>query len=435
VVMTVGDQATGTYRVRGQVAKAAGKAAAIKTEIKLDGKAISGMTTVGRSQRTTAEQNRAQYVLDILQGKFSPWDNPWLKAINGDLSAWPEEWAAEKSPSAFIEETTYPLNASQLYAIRHMLSPSPDARLTLIQGPPGTGKTSVIATYVSCSIQAKRRGIWLVAQSNVAVKNIAEKLFKINFTAFRLLVSKDFKFDWHDHLYQGLDRNIIESGQFPKTPGGFRDAVGGVQVILCTLSMLSNPRLPGFFKLVPLIHLVIDEASQIEIGNYATIFNNGTALRKVCFIGDDKQLPPHGTEEIEVLESIFEKRHLRDSMCFLDTQYRMPPQIGGFISTSVYNGNLDSNPEHPVTDATIACRFIDVVGASEQKSGTSWVVRACICSLRVFANSCHRTAKKSRPSRTLFAACRPRTNKFASSRRTTRSAMPSKRHSRTTRTA
>lgn len=100
--------------------------------------------------------------------------------------------------------------------------------------------------------------------------------------------------------------------------------------------MLANPRLSGFFRRVPLIHLVVDEASQIEIGNYATIFNNGMALRKVCFIGDDKQcevyyficfkalipssVPPHGTEEIEVLESIFEKRHLRDSMCFLDTQ-------------------------------------------------------------------------------------------------------------------
>ena len=53
----------------------------------------------------------------------------------------------------------------------------------------------------------------------------------------------------------------------------------------------------------------------------------------------------------------------------------MPPQIGGFISQEVYNDKLDSNPEHPITDATLACRFIDVVGAIEQKSGTSWVVR------------------------------------------------------------
>lgn len=194
--MTVGDQTTGTYRVRGQVAKAAGKSAAIKTDIKLDGKAVSGMTTVGRDQRTLAEQSRAQYLLDALQGKIVLGDNPWLKAIHGDGSPWPEEWAAEKSRPAMVENPNYPLNASQLHAVRHMLSTNSSTHLTLIQGPPGTGKTSVIATFVLSSINAGRRGIWLVAQSNVAVKNIAEKLLKIGFTDFRLLVSKDFKYDW-----------------------------------------------------------------------------------------------------------------------------------------------------------------------------------------------------------------------------------------------
>ena len=39
-------------------------------------------------------------------------------------------------------------------------------------------------------------GIWLVAQSNVAVKNIAEKLASSDFVEFKILVSKDFHFDW-----------------------------------------------------------------------------------------------------------------------------------------------------------------------------------------------------------------------------------------------
>ena len=194
--MTVGDQTTGTYRVCGQVAKAAGKTASIKTDIKLDGKAVSGMVTIGRSQYTLAEQDRAQLVLEVLQGKSIIWDNPWLKAINGDAAPWPEDWAAEKPQSASIEEPDYPLNASQFHAIRHMLSSNSDTHISLVQGPPGTGKTSVIATFVVSSIKAGRRGIWLVAQSNVAVKNIAEKLYKIGFKAFRLLVSKDFKYDW-----------------------------------------------------------------------------------------------------------------------------------------------------------------------------------------------------------------------------------------------
>lgn len=77
-----------------------------------------------------------------------------------------------------------------------MLSSSLETRLALIQGPPGTGKTTVIGTYVLSAIGAGQRGIWLMAQSNVAVKNIAEKLAKLGFFKFKLLVSKGFHFEW-----------------------------------------------------------------------------------------------------------------------------------------------------------------------------------------------------------------------------------------------
>ena len=38
--------------------------------------------------------------------------------------------------------------------------------------------------------------IWVIAQSNVAVKNVAEKLAGSGFLDFKLLVSKDFHYDW-----------------------------------------------------------------------------------------------------------------------------------------------------------------------------------------------------------------------------------------------
>ena len=45
---------------------------------------------------------------------------------------------------------------------------------------------------------AERRSntVWVIAQSNVAVKNIAEKLAESEFFDFALLVSEDFHFDW-----------------------------------------------------------------------------------------------------------------------------------------------------------------------------------------------------------------------------------------------
>ena len=69
----------------------------------------------------------------------------------------------------------------------------------MIHGPPGTGKTTVIAASVSSMMEGNaggRRTMWLIAQSNVAVKNIAEKLADVGFFEFKLLVSKEFHFDW-----------------------------------------------------------------------------------------------------------------------------------------------------------------------------------------------------------------------------------------------
>jgi ATP/maltotriose-dependent transcriptional regulator MalT len=77
-----------------------------------------------------------------------------------------------------------------------MLGQSDDSRLTVIQGPPGTGKTTVIASFVETAIAGGLSGIWLIAQSNVAVKNIAEKLADIGLTTWKLLVSRDFFEGW-----------------------------------------------------------------------------------------------------------------------------------------------------------------------------------------------------------------------------------------------
>ncbi|KAH6913324.1 P-loop containing nucleoside triphosphate hydrolase protein [Coprinopsis sp. MPI-PUGE-AT-0042] len=203
-----------------------------------------------------------------------------------------------------------------------MLSPSDRGRLVIVQGPPGTGKTSVIGTCVAMAMDLPDpQGLWLVAQSNVAVKNIAEKLISIDFDAWKLLVSKDFIYEWHEHLYNqnSLFRgHLIRSDQFKFIkPKELKEC----KVILCTLSMLSNQSLSKFTKHIPLKFLIVDEASQIEIGNYYHVFDSfSSTLRKVCFIGDDKQLPPHGEEDLESLKSIFEVEHLQEDVIFLDTQ-------------------------------------------------------------------------------------------------------------------
>ena len=92
-----------------------------------------------------------------------------------------------------------PLNTSQIQAVQRILSDRLQDEITVIHGPPGTGKTTVIAASVSSMMEGNaggRRTMWLIAQSNVAVKNIAEKLADVRFWKFKLLVSKEFHFDW-----------------------------------------------------------------------------------------------------------------------------------------------------------------------------------------------------------------------------------------------
>lgn len=378
----IGGRAGRGFTVDGQVAKSDGRTAKLATSNSLSfvGKIIGSIKIVGRDDPTQAEIQRAQKVLEILQGLINlEHDNPWVQLIffssPSDAFQWPSAWTEEANDAEVVkyraDRVSRPLNPSQMKAVKQMLQQSNDARLTVIQGPPGTGKTTVIASFVQTALAGGLSGIWLIAQSNVAVKNIAEKLADFGLTNWKLLVSKEFFEYWHEHLYANIRANIIISEEFLKP--GFATQLQTCPVILCTLSMLSSFafRKSGGFDAAPLRTLVIDEASQIEIGAYIPLFTSHTSIRKVCFIGDDKQLPPYGQEDIKDLKSIFEVKHLKDHALFLNTQYRMPPQIGDFISQAVYDGLLESNPQHSVTNERMACHFINIP-SQEQLHGTSW---------------------------------------------------------------
>ncbi|KAL9714395.1 hypothetical protein Ac2012v2_002708 [Leucoagaricus gongylophorus] len=346
-------------------------------EQSIGGRKITSIIGIGRDALTPAEIARGQSLLRLLQGLDTP-DNPWLQNIwfNKDKGAisWPNEWFANASKypmltSAVCEslsESAKRLNGSQHTAVNAMLSKSSRNVITIIQGPPGTGKTSVIAFFVQMAVALGKSGIWLVAQSNVAVKNIAEKLSEVGFYDYRLLISDGFIDDWHEHLYGDIYANIIKSGEF-YTCGS---RVKGIKVFLCTLSMLSNDAISKTFaKEFPISTLVVDEASQIHVADYISIFYKYVSLRKACFIGDDKQLPPFGQDDSnpDALPSIFEFAHLRGHAYFLNIQYRMPPQMGELISETVYDGCLSSNPRHPINNQIMACHFVDVHGQEKRK--------------------------------------------------------------------
>lgn len=137
-------------------------------------------------------------MLEALQGQILLDENPFIQSIW--LSKRKPSWS--KCPVTPISPTIYSkriLNVSQQKAVNAILSNADAHRVVLIQGPPGTGKTTVIAASVTSVMASsdQTNTLWLVAQSNVAVKNIAEKLATEDFLEFKILVSKDFHFDWY----------------------------------------------------------------------------------------------------------------------------------------------------------------------------------------------------------------------------------------------
>ncbi|KAF8907307.1 AAA domain-containing protein [Gymnopilus junonius] len=312
----------GKFNVHGNLGGISGRSANVITANNLTENAITTITSIGRDDPTTAEAQRAAAILRILQGTDklldqSPWiQNIWFPQSDEGSLSWPEEWLKEADPKPAGNHVLppIPLNSSQQAAVNHMHSRLDRDRITLIQGPPGTGKTSVIAAFVHISSIYKGA--------------------KTNYMDWKVLVSKDFMYQWHEHLYSKVTNHTIRSDEF---------------------NFASNKANLKGIKEIPLRILVVDEASQIEIGDYIPVFSNFKhTLRK----------------------SIFEVSHLRKHVKFLDTQYRMPPQIGTVISELVYESKLKSNPEHPVRSDTTACYFLDVPGQERPLESGSFMNKA-----------------------------------------------------------
>ncbi|KAG1739216.1 P-loop containing nucleoside triphosphate hydrolase protein [Suillus paluster] len=313
-----------------------------KGGVQASGKVIS-VTTVGKEDLTFAESYKEDVVLKALQGTITLTEHPffctiWAPTLN---VSWPSPTQnAHSAPSVHYPSGS--LNPSQYIAVERILSHANKDRMLLIQGPPGTGKTTVIAASVDSIIKTghMESTIWLVAQSNVAVKNIAEKLDKVGFREFKLLVSKDFHHDWHEHLYERLEHCFIRSDEIGGGIVGASRLLLDARVILCTLSMMSNPRIEFITRVVPVQTVIFDEASQIEVGDYLPLLQRFQhSLQKMVFIGDDKQ-------------------------------HRMPVVIGNFISRHVYGNQLKTS--HDNFSKTV-CHFLDVKRGQEKKTGHSWI--------------------------------------------------------------
>jgi hypothetical protein len=165
--------------------------------------------------------------------------------------------------------------------------------------------------------------------------------------------------DRHEHLYEAIHGNVIESSMFPDDVVSVNRLLLGCRVILCTLSMLSNPKLRFFTHLVPIEIVVVDEASQIEIGDYLPMLSlYRTTLQKLVFIGDDKQRSylyflcpdlPCSHHDRYLSGSIWPRRHWRSSQYIRNTTFTQPSDISRYamyvFSCAIYIIIFDIVPD------------------------------------------------------------------------------------------
>ncbi|KAF9786615.1 P-loop containing nucleoside triphosphate hydrolase protein [Thelephora terrestris] len=293
-------------KFKGRVKGVSGKSVEVAPKTKFSETAkIEYVVTVGKEGLTIAGTSRASLVLGAFEGAGALLSSPFRPKM------------PKTQPK--INFTYRPLNAPQRKAGEKCLSNEEEDRRVVVVGPPGTGKTTVIAAAVQRKVAERGSNtVWSI--------NVAEKFVDSSFLYFKLLVSQDSHFDWHEHLYEAILDNMIDSGEFQKSIVDNEGLLMGSRVILCTTSMLSGNR-------------VMDSA-------------------------------PYGQEDIPELRSVFEWSYLRDNEVFLNTQ--RISNANNHQKLYISPRLLFETPHRTQYSTRTCCRFVGVSNGGETKKGVSW---------------------------------------------------------------
>jgi uncharacterized protein len=237
------------------------------------------------------------------------------------------------------------------------LAPLLDHSHLIVQGPPGAGKTWALSRAVLACVFAGQR----VGLSGFKHETMKTMLDGIRKALEDPTIAKQAK------AFGKTVRAIrkVGSDETPQPdPSGFatetesnEDVVTAIQsgthqIAAGTSWLFSRPDMTNFDV------VFIDEAGQMSLANALAIT---TAAKSVVLVGDPQQLaqPGKGSHPLlpppadskypfgsgaSALEHVLAGRATipEDEGIFLDTTYRMHPEITRFISTAMYDGRLES---------------------------------------------------------------------------------------------
>ncbi len=215
-----------------------------------------------------------------------------------------------------------------------------DRSALFIQGPPGSGKTTAGASAIVDLLQAGKR-VGVVAQSHKAVHNLLRKVEETaRARAFRFHGCHKESATTEGSKYETLpDWPMMES----------LDDIGALTSELCVLAAGTTYAWADESLVREFDYVFIDEAGQVSL---ADALIASIAGKNVVLLGDPLQLPqvtkgthPDGTA-LSILEHLLggDRTIPPDRGVFLDTTYRLSPELTRFISENIYEGRLRNAP-------------------------------------------------------------------------------------------
>lgn len=263
----------------------------------------------------------------------------------------------------FLKFTKDTFNDSQKVAIQSVLNNS----ITVLQGPPGTGKTSTIYEIILQLLENLNTfPILVVAASNIAIDNIAEKLLPKHEKSILRIVSNEKEPEYnrehplssiclHHKVFDGLPLHFQETIREMRRPGSSisqnqykklltaqidytNKLISLARVIFTTTVVAGGNQLKPVQKM-PVV--IMDEATQSSEPT-TLIPLSMPGVEKFVFVGDQKQLSSF-SQVPNLSLSLFERILLNGSYKtphMLDTQYRMHPAISAFPRQKFYGGLL-----------------------------------------------------------------------------------------------
>jgi len=202
-----------------------------------------------------------------------------------------------------------------------------------IQGPPGSGKTTTAARAILDLIERGKR-IGISANSHKAVLNLMSKCAELSDWKLRCLKVGG---DDRDPLFARCDgaRYVQRAAGAPPLLGRY-PLVGGTAWLFSRADLVDR-----------LDYLFIDEAGQVSVANLTGM---SRCAANMVLLGDQMQLPQPiqgshpGDSGRSTLDYLLQDNPTvpPEMGIFLDTSYRMHPQLCTTISEAFYEGRLTS---------------------------------------------------------------------------------------------